>query len=49
MHRLSEKTLSGFPLSPGITEALVRLGGKISYLVIVYFISNICVKIIKLD
>jgi len=30
--------------SPGSAEALVRRGGKIKYLVIAYFFSNICAK-----
>jgi len=37
-------TISGFPVSPGSAEALVRWGGKIKYVLIVYFLSNIFAK-----
>jgi len=33
--------ISDFPLSPGSAEALVRLGGKIKYSLIAYFLGNI--------
>jgi len=36
--------ISGFPVSPGTAEALVRWGGKIKYLLIAYFLGNIYVK-----
>ena len=34
--------ISGFPVSPGSAEALVRWGGKIKYILIAYFLGNIC-------
>ena len=34
--------ISGFPVSPGSAEALVRWGGKIKYILIAYFLRNIC-------
>jgi len=36
--------ISGFPVSPGSAEALVRWGGKIKYILLAYFLSNICAK-----
>jgi len=36
--------ISGFPISSGSAEALVRWGGKIKYVLIAYFLSNICAK-----
>jgi len=36
--------ISGFPVSPGSAEALVRWGGKIKYVLIAYFLRNICAK-----
>jgi len=36
--------ISGFPVSPGSAEALVRCGGKIKYILIPYFLGNICAK-----
>jgi len=37
--------ISWFPISPGSAEALVRRGGKINiYILIAYFLSNICAK-----
>jgi len=36
--------ISGFPVSPGSAEALVRCGGKIKYILIVYFLDNIYAK-----
>ena len=36
--------ISGFPVSPGSAEALVRWGGKIKYILIAYFLGNICAK-----
>jgi len=36
--------ISGFPVSPGSAEALVRWGGKIKYILIDYFLGNICAK-----
>ena len=36
--------ISGFPVSPGSAEALVRCGGKIKYILIAYFLRNICAK-----
>jgi len=36
--------ISGFPVSPGSAEALVRWGGKIKHILIAYFLSNICAK-----
>jgi len=45
MQHLSEKNaISGFPVSPGSAEALVRCGGKIKYILIAYFLGNICAK-----
>ena len=44
MQPLSEKTISGFPISLGSAEALVRWGGKIKYILIAYFLGNICAK-----
>ena len=36
--------ISGFPVSPGSAEAQVRWGGKIKYILIVYFPGNIYAK-----
>jgi len=36
--------ISGFPVSPGSAKALVRCGGKIKYILIAYFLGNICAK-----
>ena len=36
--------ISGFPVSPGSAEALVRCGGKIKYILIAYFLRNFCAK-----
>ena len=36
--------ISGFPVSPGSAEALVRCGGKIKYFLVAYFLGNICAK-----
>jgi len=36
--------ISGFPVSPGSAEALVRWGGKIKYVFIAYFLGNMCAK-----
>jgi len=36
--------ISGFPVSPGNAEALVRCGGKIKYILIAYFLGNIYTK-----
>ena len=36
--------ISGFPVSIGSAEALVRCGGKIKYILIAYFLGNICAK-----
>jgi len=36
--------ISGFPVSPGSAEALVRWGGKTNYTLIAYFLGNICDK-----
>jgi len=36
--------ISGFHVSPGSAEALVRCGGKIKYILIAYFLSNIYAK-----
>jgi len=44
MQHLSEKTVSGFRVSPGSAEALVRRGGKIKYILIAYFLHNIFAK-----
>jgi len=45
MQHLSEKTaISGFPVSPGSAEALIRCGGKIKYILIAYFLGNIFAK-----
>jgi len=44
MQHLSEKTISGFPVSPGSAEALVKWGGKIRYVLIAYCLSNIFAK-----
>ena len=37
-------TISGFPVSPVSAEALVTCGWKIKYILIVYFLRNICTK-----
>ena len=37
-------SISGFPVSPGSAEALVRCGGKMKYILIAYFLDNICAK-----
>ena len=44
MQNLSEDAISGFPVSPGSAEALVRCGGKIKYILIAYFLGNVCAK-----
>ena len=36
--------IPGFPVSLGSAEALLRLGGKIKYILIAYFLGNICAK-----
>ena len=36
--------ISGFAVSPGSAEALVRWGGKIKYILISCFLGNICTK-----
>ena len=36
--------VSGFPVSPGSAEALVRCAGKIKYIMIAYFLGNIFAK-----
>jgi len=36
--------ISGFPVSPGCADALARWGGKIKYVLIGYFLGNICAK-----
>jgi len=36
--------ISGFTVSPGSAEALVRWGGKIKYILIAYFVCNIRAK-----
>jgi len=36
--------ISGFPVSPGSAEAVVSWGGKIKYILIAYFLGNICAK-----
>jgi len=36
--------ISGFPVSPGSAETLVRCGGKIKYSLIAYFLGNIYAK-----
>jgi len=33
--------ISGFSVSPGSAEVLVRCGGKIKYILIAYFLGNI--------
>jgi len=35
-------TISGFPVFPGSAEALVRWGGKITYVLIAYFLGQHC-------
>ena len=37
-------TIYMFPVSPGSAKALVRWSGKIKYLLIAYFLTNICDK-----
>jgi len=45
MQHLSEKdAISGFPVSPGSAEALVRCGGKTKYILTAYFLGNIFAK-----
>jgi len=44
MQHLSEKTISGCPVSPGSAEALVTWGGKIKYSLIAWFLGNIYAK-----
>ena len=36
--------ISGFPVSAGSAEALVRWGAKIKHILIAYFLGNICAK-----
>jgi len=40
----SKDAISGFPVSPGSAEALVRCGGKLKYILIAYFLGNIYAK-----
>ena len=47
MQHLSEKMQ--FPVSPGSAEALVRCGGKIKYILIAYFLGNICAKDVAIE
>jgi len=50
MQHLSEKdVISGFSVSPGSAEALVRWGGKIKYVLIAYFFGNILPKIVAIE
>jgi len=44
MQHLSEDAISGFPVSQGSAEAVVRCGGKIKYILIAYFLGNIYAK-----
>jgi len=44
VQHLSEDTISGFPVSPGSADALVRCGGKIQHIMIAYYLGNICAK-----
>jgi len=37
-------TISGFPVSPGSAEAIVRCGWKIRYVLTAYFLGNIFTK-----
>ena len=39
-----KNAIFGFPVSPGSAEALVKWGWKIKYILIVYFLGNICAK-----
>jgi len=41
--------ISGFLVSPGSAEALIRWRGKIKYLLIAYFLRNICAKIVVIE
>jgi len=41
--------ISGFRVSPGSAEALVRCGGKIKYILIAYFLGNICAKNCRIE
>ena len=41
--------ISGFPVSPGSAEALVRCGGKRKYILIAYFLGNICARIVAIE
>jgi len=41
---MRKDAISGFPVSSGSAEALVRCGGKIKYILIAYFLGNICAK-----
>jgi len=41
--------ISGFPVSPGSARALVRWGGKVKYILIAYFLSNIFAKIVAIE
>jgi len=36
--------ISGCSVSPGSAEALIKWGGKIKYILIAYFLGNICAK-----
>ena len=40
----SKDAISGFHVSPGTAEALVRCGEKIKYILIACFLGNICAK-----
>ena len=43
-YRIYKKAISGFPVSPGSVETPVRWGGKITQLLIAYFLGNISAK-----
>ena len=40
----SKDAISGFPVSTGSAEPLVRCGGKIKYILIAYFLGSIYAK-----
>jgi len=39
-----KRAIFGFSVSLGSAETLVRCGGKIKYVLIAYFLGNICAK-----
>jgi len=39
-----KNAISGYPVSPGSAETLVKCGGKVKYILTAYFLGNIYAK-----